>query len=149
MFKKLKQALGLTPLRQSYCMEVVMQSHWGPTLRLRDLDISEVKDFGVYLIGFKAIPEEIWTIYVGQGMVAERLQEHLSGKNDTSTQILRWEEEGTLYVTWMPINAQLSDGVEKGLAGRLRPLVGERHPTNSAEVMVRIPKGWFQGRAYT
>ena len=140
----------LSLLMESYRMHVATQLQWSPTLRLRDLDISGVKDVGVYLIGFKAIPEEIWTIYVGRGMVAERLQEHISGKSDTSIQILRWEEEGALYVTWMPLNPfpYFSGGVEKGLASRLRPLVGERHSTNIPEVIVCIPEGWYQGRAY-
>ena len=62
-------------------------------------------------------------VYVGQGDVAARIRAH-RGRPD----IMGYAKHGPLFVTWAAIRANLKDGVERYLADKWRPLVGDAHP---------------------
>ena len=72
-------------------------------------------------------------VYVGQGDVAARVQQHRSNRTITG-----YARSGTLYVTWAAVPQSQRDGVERFLADRLGPLVGDAYPT-AAPVAVNLP----------
>ena len=107
---------------------------WSTTnerLRLHGVNLTPVTTFGVYVIWHGgAVPR---VVRVGQGVVADRLTSH---RKDAA--VLSYEQSGILYVTWAAVPARLVDGVERYLAERLRPLVGDRFP-QVAPVPVNSP----------
>ena len=106
------------------------------------VDLKKVTAKGVYAIGYKSsTTDAILTVYVGQGDVAERVEEHRSGNTATSKKILGYATEGTMVVTWAAINAEIRDGVEKYLADELEPIVGHTHPDVDA-IPVSKPAKW-------
>lgn len=75
---------------------------------------------GVYVIWHSG--NDPATVYVGQGNIAARLEAH---RRDD--EILKFSHFG-LFVTWAQVAHRSQDGVERFLAERLKPKVGQRHP---------------------
>lgn len=74
------------------------------------------------------------TVRVGQGNIRQRLTEHR-----VDPEIQKYEPEG-LYVTWAFVSSQSCDGVERYLAWKLQPKVGERYPDPVAgQIIVNLP----------
>ncbi len=72
------------------------------------------------------------TVYVGQGIIAERLRAHR-----TDSRILKHAVNG-LFVTWAPVDALSRDGVERFLAEKLVPKEVSRTP-EASPINVNIP----------
>lgn len=75
---------------------------------------------GVYIIWHGG--QSPWTVYVGQGQIADRLRAHRQNKA-----ILPFSNLG-LFVTWAQVDRNFQNGVERFLAERLQPKVTERVP---------------------
>lgn len=75
---------------------------------------------GVYVIWHSG--RNPWTVYVGQGVIANRLAAHREDPD-----ILKFRDLG-LYVTWASVAARYRDGVERYLTEQLKPKVGARYP---------------------
>ncbi len=73
-----------------------------------------------------------WTVYVGQGAIADRLRAHRQEQG-----ILQYSHLG-LFVTWAQVDAANRDGVERFLAEQLRPRAGTRVP-NAQPISVNLP----------
>ena len=119
-----------------------MQVHWfkcksGYWCAFEIFNLDSVTEHGVYVIGYKK-PEGdyIYTVYVGQGDVAARLADHRSDSDITS-----YRSRGTLYTTWAEVSVHNRDGVERYVAGKLKPLVGSRHP-DVTPIPVNLPADW-------
>lgn len=107
----------------------------GELLRFFDVDLSSIRTDGVYVIyqpGSALTPPR--TIYVGQGVVADRLGQHRTNQTmkalDTRTP--------RLYVAFAAVSVMNRDGVEAWLADRLQPMLGDAHPT-AMPVAVNLP----------
>ena len=85
---------------------------------------------GVYVIWHGGTTP--WTVYLGQGNIAERLAAHRS-----DARIIKYSSLG-LFVTWAAVAPLLRDGVERFLADQLKPKEGEAHP-QSAPIPVTLP----------
>jgi hypothetical protein len=85
---------------------------------------------GVYIIWHSG--QTPWTVYVGQGDIADRLLRHRS-----DPEILQYSSLG-LFVTWASVVSSLRDGIERYLADQLRPKVGAAHP-NAPPIPVNLP----------
>ena len=85
---------------------------------LMNVDLSDVTDFGVYLI-WRTEPD-LKAVYVGQGNIAQRLFEHRGNSEITQYKGLK--------VTWASVSFHLADGIERYLADSYTPLVGSKHP---------------------
>ena len=85
---------------------------------------------GVYIIWYGG--QTPWTVYVGQGNIADRIARHRS-----EPQILQYSHLG-LFVTWASVIQPLRDGVEAYLADKLSPKAGEAHPQANV-VAVNLP----------
>jgi hypothetical protein len=95
-------------------------AHW---CSLETLNLSSMTADGVYIIWHEGNPGRV--VYVGQGApIATRLAAH---RNDTRIQA--YAQDGTLRVTWASVpRAADRDGVERYLADKWLPLVGDAHP---------------------
>ena len=91
--------------------------HW---CDLEKLDLV-MKTTGVYIIWHEGNPSKV--VRIGQGKIAERLAAH---RNDP--EITAYSKFGPLLVTWAAVSAAQRDGVERYLADRLNPLVGDEIP---------------------
>lgn len=78
---------------------------------------------GVYIIWHGAPDPAV--VYVGQGSIRDRLSQHRMNQ-----EILFYKDRG-LYVTWAELSAPYRDGVERYLADKWHPKVGQAHPTTS------------------
>lgn len=107
---------------------VQCQYGWCP---LEAVDLSEVRDFGVYVIWHVGAPGRV--VRVGQGDIVERLNCH---RRDPDVQY--YARFGPLYVTWAVVSALLVGRVERYLAEALRPLVGDCFP-NVLPLAVNLP----------
>lgn len=85
------------------------------------VNLDKVTTDGVYIIWHAGNPSRV--VYVGQGDIAARLRAHR-----TNTAITGHSSSGTLYVTWASVSAAQKDGVERYLADKWNPLVGDAHP---------------------
>lgn len=85
---------------------------------------------GVYVIWYNGHPGR--TIWVGQGLVRERLEVHRQEPG-----ITRYSDRG-LLVSWASVYRPFRDGVERFLGETLNPLVGARFP-DSAPIEVNLP----------
>lgn len=85
---------------------------------------------GVYIIWHGG--QQPATVYVGKGEIAERLADHR--QNAT---ILQYSHFG-LFVSWARVDPWSQSGVERFLAERLNPKVGQRYPTVTA-IPVNLP----------
>ena len=93
-------------------------------LNFETVNLQNVNASGVYIIWHTGNPGRV--VYVGQGDVAARLTAHRSRKD-----ILQYAKNGTLCVTWASVPANQRNGVERYLADKWNPLVGEAHPVAS------------------
>ncbi len=91
---------------------------WCP---LESVNLSGVTANGVYIIWHDGRPSRV--VRVGQGDIAARLKEH---RDDPK--ILTYNKQGTLRVTWATVSAAQRDGVERYLADRWAPLIGDVFP---------------------
>jgi len=94
------------------------------------VNLSNVKTVGVYIIWHGGSPSRV--VRIGQGDIAERLRCHRSDE-----EILAYSNQG-LFVTWASLSHRHLDGVEKYLAQRWRPLVGECFP-DALPIVVNSP----------
>ena len=102
--------------------------------RLNKLNFKKVPNGeGVYVIWHKGILGYKKCVYVGQGVIRDRLKDH---RRNDSMKI--YEICGALRVTWALVSADHQDGVEKYLADQLNPLEGERHP-DVPPIAVNLP----------
>lgn len=85
---------------------------------------------GVYVIWHGG--QQAWTVYVGQGKIADRIAAHRNEAN-----ILQYSPSG-LFVTWAPVDKASRDGVERYLADQLHPKVGAAHP-DAWPIQVNFP----------
>ncbi len=75
---------------------------------------------GVYMIWHGGMAAKV--VYVGQGIIRDRLREH---RSDNSIQEFGGLD---LYATWASVLPQYRDGVERFLANTWGPIVGTAHP---------------------
>ena len=101
------------------------------------VNLSNVTAHGVYIIGYDSGQSSVYTIYVGQGDIAARLQAHR-----TNPDILKYRNQGTLRATWASVSAANRDGVERYVADKLKPSEGSQHP-NVRPIPVNLPAGWY------
>jgi hypothetical protein len=87
---------------------------------------------GVYIIWHSGANPR--TVYVGQGVIRDRLNDH---RDDPRIQA--YAKLG-LYVTWASVQVAERGGVEAYLAAKYDPLVGERRPA-AAPISVNSPWG--------
>ena len=88
---------------------------------------------GVYVIWHGWLgDDEPATVYVGQGEIRNRLLKH---RKDPEVQEYRHH---TLFATWAEVDRGSRDGVERYLADRLNPKVGDHHP-DVAPIEVNLP----------
>jgi hypothetical protein len=105
-------------------------SKWCPLLTV-DLQHSNFEGVaGVYIIWHGG--QKPWTVYVGQGDIADRLAEH---RRDS--RILQYSSLG-LFVTWAKVSSELRPGIESFLAEKLHPREGDAHPVASP-ISVNFP----------
>ncbi|SRR5258706_16215823 len=94
-------------------------------------NLENVNANGVYIIWHGGQTPRV--VYVGQGNICARLTAH---RNDRT--ITTYNQSGPLFVTWAEVRAGERDGVERFLADRLSPLIGDRHP-HDAPIPVNMP----------
>jgi len=85
---------------------------------------------GVYIIWHGG--QTPWTVYVGQGAIAERLRCHRLER-----EILQYSYLG-LFVTWASVDSASRNGVERFLSDALKPKAGSRAP-NVPPIPVNLP----------
>lgn len=73
------------------------------------------------------------TVRLGQGIVKDRL-----GKHRTDQAILRQRGTGKLHATWAEVSSLYRDGVERYLANKLNPIVGDAFP-QAQPIAVNLP----------
>jgi hypothetical protein len=73
-----------------------------------------------------------WTVYVGQGAIADRLRAHRQEQG-----ILQYSHLG-LFVTWAQVDLGKRDGIELFLNSKLQPREGRRAPI-AAQIEVNLP----------
>jgi len=112
-------------------LQWVTRSTKGEWLRFQNVNLADITSNGVYIIWHGGNPSRV--VYVGQGDIASRLQAHRR-----RTDINAYAKNGTLYVTWASVPANQRDGVERYLAEKWSPLVGEAHPV-AAQIVVNAP----------
>jgi len=99
-----------------------VQKVGGGWCRFHHVDLDTVlANPGVYIIWHAGNPGRV--VYVGQGNVADRIERHRN-RDD----ICGYARFGELYVTWASVPAHQVDGVERYLADKWNPLVGDAHP---------------------
>lgn len=89
---------------------------------LQKWDFSEIKTVGVYHIWCIGTDRK-YNVRSGQGIIGARLTAH---KGDAG--ITKHAKNGTLFVTWAEVPADLLDGVERFLADHYKPVEGDRYP---------------------
>ena len=109
----------------------------GTWCKFDTLDLDTVDEIGVYVIGYESDTGSIFSIYVGQGDIAERLADHRSDER-----ITKYRTRGTLYTTGANVSKSYRDGVERYVSEQLKPLVGSRHP-DVDPIKVNLPSGWI------
>lgn len=78
---------------------------------------------GVYVIWYTN-PQAAKVIYVGSGIIGERLAEH-----KTNPEILKYSQYGQLKVSWVLINDETEmRGIEAFVANSYNPAIGEKYP---------------------
>jgi len=116
---------------------VQLQLAWGKCrtgnwcqLNTVDLSHDAFNGGGVYIIWHGG--EEARVVYVGQGVLRDRLSDH---RDDARIQAYA---HLTLYATWAAVQADQRDGVEAYLSQECAPLVGERRPA-ATPISVNLP----------
>jgi hypothetical protein len=110
-----------------------VKSTTGAWLSLARVDLSNTRTQGVYIIWHGGNPGRV--VRVGQGDIADRLTAHKS-----DTEVLGYGRFGELFVTWADVSGWSLDGVERHLADRWKPLIGDRFP-NAVPIAVNSPWG--------
>ena len=87
----------------------------------------KVNVIGVYILWREKAPV---VLYVGQGDVLERLQDH--DRDHVLNQYGHW------YVYWAAVPGDQLGGIEHYLADILQPVVGQRH-SNDPHIPVNLP----------
>ena len=98
-----------------------VKSAEGKWLSFLRVNLNNVASDGVYIIWHSGSPSKV--VYVGQGDISNRLMAHRSRKD-----IVSYSKIGELFVTWASVPQKDKDGVERYLADKWRPLVGDAHP---------------------
>lgn len=93
-------------------------SHW---CSFETVNMETCTASGVYIIWHTGNPSRV--VYVGQGKVADRIAAHRNNREITT-----YKSKGDLRVTWASVPAAQRDGVERYLADKWSPLVGDAHP---------------------
>lgn len=96
------------------------------------VDLQNVTAHGVYLIWRGGVAPRV--VRVGQGEIAARITAH---RNDEA--IRTHIGDAPASVTWAGVPVQFLDGVERYLADRYGPLVGEAFPA-VAPIQVNLPE---------
>ena len=103
-------------------------NHW---CNLETLQLKGITAKGVYIIWRPGKPSRV--VRVGQGDIAERLARHR-----TDEEILAHKSKGgRLLITWASVSAAYRERVERYLANKYSPLVGQ-YP-NVAPLEVNLP----------
>lgn len=97
-------------------------------MRLESASTS-LTDCGLYVIWQNSHPHRV--VRVGQGIIYSRISEHRSDRS-----ILAHANPG-LLVSWARAEERHWDGIERFLADRYNPLVGDRFP-NCAPIPVNV-----------
>jgi hypothetical protein len=92
------------------------------------VNLEKVKTQGIYIIWYSGDPGLV--VYVGQGDVSERIKCHRDRPEITQYK--------NLLVTWAKVPESLRDGVERYLANRWEPLVGDAYP-DAVPIAVNSP----------
>ncbi len=93
--------------------------HW---CVLKNLSLESIKATdGIYIIWHAGNPSRV--VRVGQGNIRDRLATHRK-----DLEILAYRKFGTLHVTWAEVSAAQRDGIERYLADKWNPLVGDAFP---------------------
>ena len=90
----------------------------GNWCNLATVNLDSVISHGVYIIWHTGNPGRV--VYVGQGDVKARLLSHRQNRDI--------QQYSPLYVTWAAVSAAQRGGVERYLADKWHPLVGDAHP---------------------
>ena len=87
------------------------------------LDLDKLEgESGVYVIWIDSVVP--YAIYVGQGNIADRIENH-RGKDE----FISYRNDGEkMFVTWQAFPDEELKGREAYLADLLKPKIGERHP---------------------
>jgi hypothetical protein len=93
-------------------------TNWCP---LESVNLDGIDAKGVYIIWHDGNPSRV--VRIGQGDIKKRLCEHRC-----DSEILAYRRYGTLRVTWASVSLAYRDGVERYLADRYPPLVGDAFP---------------------
>lgn len=102
--------------------------NWCPFV---NVNLDGITTQGVYIIWHSGNPGKI--VYIGQGDIAARLKAHRN-----RTDITKYARSGDLYVTWASVPAAQRDGVERYLANKWNPLIGDAHP-DAVPIAVNSP----------
>jgi hypothetical protein len=97
---------------------------------LETINLENVDTFGVYIIWHGG--QNARVVRVGQGNVKDRLTAHRKDR-----EVLGYKQHG-LFVTWAEVPSHQVDGVERHLAEKWNPLVGDRFP-NVRSISVNSP----------
>jgi hypothetical protein len=92
--------------------------NWCP---FETVNLAEVETLGVYIVWHEGNHGRV--VYVGQGDIKARLTVHRK-----DARILAYLKSGTLRVTWAFVSSSYRDGVERHLADKWNPQVGDVHP---------------------
>lgn len=95
-----------------------IKSRSGSWLSFDRVVLKDVNTEGVYIIWSQGSPSRV--IYVGQGDIARRIKCHRERPEITQYK--------NLLVTWAEVSARDMNGVERYLADRWKPLVGDAYP---------------------
>lgn len=107
---------------------VTCGDHW---CSLETVNLSNVTSEGIYVIWHEGAGNNC--VYVGQGGVADRLEEHRN-----NPLILRHASKGALRVTWAVAPLHQRDGIERYLRDTYTPLEGVRWP-EVVPIAVNLP----------
>ena len=110
--------------------ETTMNLSWTKCVGNQWCSLLNVNLEGVYIIWHGG--QNPATVYVGQGAIADRLAQHRQ-----DTEILQFTHYG-IFVTWAKVDANSRSGIERFLAEKLQPKVGQRYPTVSP-IVVNFP----------
>lgn len=112
------------------------QLHWVKStsdswLSFDGVNLDNISTDGVYIIWHSGNPAQV--VYIGQGDVASRIKTHRNRQ-----EITKYASKGQLLVTWASVLAHQKDGVERFLADKWNPLIGDAHP-NVLPITVNSP----------
>lgn len=108
-----------------YTLDWILRDDSGIPFELISVDLNHARFTtleGIYVIWYQDLSSPI-TVYVGQGMIKDRLYVHRSDNR------IRSVTNNTLYVVWAKETSKdYRDGIEAYLHQILNPMVGERTP---------------------